>query len=73
MYERCYTMANNVECKRINIRVPLELYSFIKDESDNLGVPVSSFFNIAAKEYLKTNSILNLSKIYEALKDKPTE
>ena len=66
-------MANKVECKRINIRVPLELYALIKKESDNLGVPVSSFFNIASKEYLKTNSILNLTKIYEDLKDKPTE
>jgi hypothetical protein len=66
-------MSNNVECKRINIRVPLELYSLIKGESDSLGVPVSSFFNIAAKEYLKTNSILNLSKIYEHLKDNPAE
>lgn len=56
--------------KRISVRVPLDLYLLVKEEASNLGIPVSSLFNVAMKEYLKTNSVLSLSTIYQSLLDK---
>jgi predicted DNA binding CopG/RHH family protein len=53
------------EFKRLNMRLPMDLYELIKTESEKSGMPVSAVINFAVKEYLKQNSILNLAKMYE--------
>lgn len=60
-----------MDYKRINIRIPMEFYNLIKKESEKLGIPVSSFINVAVKDYIKTNSIVDLSDIYQKLMSMP--
>ena len=54
-----------MEHKRLNMRVPMELYNMIKIEADKLGIPVTAFFNVAVKEYIKQNSVIALTQMYQ--------
>lgn len=56
-----------MDYKRINIRFPMEFYSLIKKESEKLGIPVSSFINVAVNEYIKQNSLKDMSDLMKKL------
>jgi len=49
-----------MEGKRVNINIPFELHEMLKTEATKVGIPVSGLINIAIKEYLKQNSVLDM-------------
>ena len=58
-----------MEKKRININIPIDLYTMLKTEADKIGTPVTGLINVAIKEYLKTGSVIDMAEMFKGLMD----